>query len=520
MSLNQESFIKHIQEGYNFSSPDIKLGAAIWEGNTYKEAKVAIPLKMMNRHGLIAGATGSGKTKTLQILAEQLSRNGVPVLVMDIKGDLSGIAAPGQLSEKIENRMKSIDIPFTTQGSPVEFLSLSHEPGTRVRATVTEFGPLLLSKILELNDTQQGIVALVFKWADDQGLPLLDLKDFKKTLQFLTNEGKQMIAEEYGTVSPASTGTIMRKILELEQQEAEIFFGEPTFMIDDLLRFDDSGKGIVSVLRLTDIQDRPKLFSTFMLQMLAEVYSTFPEVGDQDKPRFVIFIDEAHLIFNNASKALRTQIDTTIKLIRSKGVGVFFVTQSPNDIPESVLGQLGFKIQHVLRVFTAKDRKEILSVSQNFPLSNYYTTDQVLTSMGIGEALVTGLNEKGIPTPLVHTMLRAPESRMDILTTDEIKRIVEGSDIERKYRESIDRESAYEILAAKLESIRDEDNAQSQKGNQPTSNRRSDDKSLFEKILNNTTTRQILRTATREATRGIMNVLGLGGRSKRKSTWF
>lgn len=520
MSRDNESFVKYISEGYSFSSPTIELGAAIWEGNTYKEAKVGIPLRMMNRHGLIAGATGSGKTKTLQILAEQLSQNQVPVLVMDIKGDLSGIAAPGVASEKIMARMESVGIEYKTKGSTVEFLTLSHEQGTRVRATVTEFGPLLLSKILELNDTQQGIVALVFKWADDQGLPLLDLKDFKKTLQFLTNEGKQQIAEEYGSISSASTGTIMRKVLELEQQEAELFFGEPSFMIDDLLRFDTNGNGIVSVLRLTDIQDRPKLFSTFMLQMLAEMYSTFPEVGDQEKPRFVLFIDEAHLVFNNANKALLAQIETTIKLIRSKGVGVFFVTQSPNDIPDSVLGQLGFKIQHVLRAFTAKDRKDIISVSQNFPLSEYYKADQVLTSMGIGEALFAGLNEKGIPTPLVHTMLRAPESRMDILSPDEISLIVSRSAIERKYRESIDRESAYEILADKLASIRDVKEDAAPKGNRQKTPTKREDKSLFEKILNNTTTRQVLRTATREATRGIMSVLGLGGRSRKKSSWF
>ena len=513
-----EEFVSTIKAGYTFQGAQIQLGAAILDGEVYKDAVVSIPLKMMNRHGLIAGATGSGKTKTLQILAEQLSQQGVPVLMMDVKGDLSGIAAAGTLNPKIQDRMDKIGIPYKLHASPVEFLTLSNERGTKLRATVTEFGPILFSKILELNDVQQGVVSLVFKWADDNSLPLLDLADFKKTLQYLTNEGKAIIAEEYGSVSPASTGTIMRKILELEQQDAELFFGEPSFEVSELLRKDDQGQGMVSIMRLVDIQDKPKLFSTFMLQMLAEVYATFPEVGDLEKPKLAIFIDEAHLIFESANKTLLDQIETTIKLIRSKGVGIYFITQNPSDVPNNVLGQLGLKIQHALRAFTAKDRKDIVLTSENFPISKFYEIDQVLTNMGIGEAFVTGLNEKGIPTPLAHTMLRAPESRMDILSPDEINFITFNSKIISKYNQNINRESAYEILCDKLAVYHKEEEAAEESRTSRPAGRPKAEKSIFDDVLSNTTTRQVLRTVAREATRGLLGVLGLGGKGSKK--WF
>jgi uncharacterized protein len=518
MSERKEDFIASINSGYSFAGPQIQLGAAILNGEVYKEAQVGVPLKMMNRHGLIAGATGSGKTKTLQIIAEQLSQAGVPVLMMDVKGDLSGIAAVGILNEKIQGRMDKIGIPYKLHASPVEFLTLSNERGTKLRATVTEFGPVLFSKILELNDVQQGVVSLIFKYCDDNRLPLLDLSDFKKTLQFLTNEGKASIQEEYGSISPATTGTIMRKILELEQQDAELFFGEPSFEVEELLRKDGLGQGIVSIMRLVDIQDKPKLFSTFMLQLLAEVYETFPEVGDLDKPKLTIFIDEAHLIFDSASQSLLDQIETTIKLIRSKGVGIFFITQNPSDVPNSVLGQLGLKIQHALRAFTAKDRKDIKLTSENFPLSNFYVIDQVLTNMGIGEAFITGLNENGIPTPLAYTMLRAPESRMDVLTDDEINYIAFNSKIISKYNQTINRESAYEILADKIEQFNKAREEESE-DRRPASRGRQE-KTIFEEVISNTTTRQVLRTVAREATRGLLGVFGLGGRSSKKSGWF
>ncbi len=517
MSVTNEEFVATINAGYNFAGPQIQLGAAILNGEVYKDAQVGIPLKMMNRHGLIAGATGSGKTKTLQILAEQLSQQGVPVLMMDVKGDLSGIAAVGTMNDKIQARMDKVGIPYKLHASPVEFLTLSNEKGTRLRATVTEFGPVLFSKILELNDVQQGVVSLIFKYCDDNRLPLLDLSDFKKTLQFLTNEGKASIQQDYGSISSASTGTIMRKILELEQQDAELFFGEPSFEVDELLRKDAQGNGMVSIMRLVDIQDKPKLFSTFMLQLLAEVYATFPEVGDLDKPKLTIFIDEAHLIFDSATQTLLNQIETTIKLIRSKGVGIFFITQNPSDVPNSILGQLGLKIQHALRAFTAKDRKDIKLTSENFPLSKFYVIDQVLTNMGIGEAFVTGLNDKGIPTPLAYTMLRAPESRMDVLTEDEINYIAFNSKIISKYNQTINRESAYEILNDKIEQF---NNSKQEVAADKPAPRGRQEKSIFEEVISNTTTRQVLRTVAREATRGLLGVFGLGGKSTKKSGWF
>jgi DNA helicase HerA-like ATPase len=309
----------------------------------------------------------------------------------------------------------------------------------------------------------------------------------------------------------------MRKILELEQQDAELFFGEPSFEVDELLRKDAQGQGIVSIMRLVDIQDKPKLFSTFMLQLLAEVYATFPEVGDLDKPKLTIFIDEAHLIFDSATQTLLNQIETTIKLIRSKGVGIFFITQNPSDVPNSILGQLGLKIQHALRAFTAKDRKDIKLTSENFPLSKFYVIDQVLTNMGIGEAFVTGLNDKGIPTPLAYTMLRAPESRMDVLTEDEINYIAFNSKIISKYNKTIDRESAYEILNDKIEQF---NNSKQEVAADKPAPRGRQEKTIFEEVISNTTTRQVLRTVAREATRGLLGVFGLGGKSTKKSGWF
>ncbi len=322
-----------------------------------------------------------------------------------------------------------------------------------MRATVSEFGPVLLSRILDLNDTQGGVLSIIFKYCDDKMLPLLDLKDLKKVIQFVTGEGKEELEKDYGRISSATTGIILRKIIELEQQDADLFFGEESFDIYDLMRRDRDGRGYVNIIRLTDIQDKPKLFSTFMLCLLAEVYQTMPEKGDAEKPELVIFIDEAHLIFNQASKALLEQIENIVKLIRSKGIGLFFVTQNPMDVPNGVLAQLGLKVQHALRAFTATDRKAIKLTAENFPVSEYYKTDETLTSLGTGEAIVTALNEKGIPTPLAATMMRAPMSRMDILSQSEIGEINGSSELVRKYSREIDRESAYEMLGRKIESI-------------------------------------------------------------------
>lgn len=452
----QTDFLKFINENYEFKGDSIVFGAGMLGEETVTNALVKVPLKTINRHGLIAGATGTGKTKTLQGFAESLSLNGVPVLLMDIKGDLSGLAKPSQGHPKIDERHAAIGYPFKAQSFPVEMLTLSNQEGVRLRATISEFGPVLLSRILEINDTQSGIIAIIFKYCDDHNIPLLDLKDFKKMLQFITQEGKAEIEGEYGRISTSSTGSILRKIIELEQQGAELFFGEESFDVQDLVRIDDEGKGVISILRLTDIQDKPKLFSTFMLQLLAEVYNTFPEQGDTGRPELVIFIDEAHLIFSEASKSLLDQIENIVKLIRSKGVGIYFVTQNPKDVPQDILAQLGLKVQHALRAFTANDRKAIKMAAENFPDSEYYKTEEVLTQMGIGEALITALNEKGIPTPLARTMLCAPMSRMDILTEDELKEVINKSKLREKYNKQIDRESAFEILSKKINLIQEE----------------------------------------------------------------
>lgn len=455
-------FSSFINEGYASKGESIVLGGAILNREAVADTFVKVPLKTLNRHGLIAGATGTGKTKTIQVLSEQLSSFGIPVLMMDIKGDFSGIAKEGEEKGFITERHAKINIPYTTAAFPVELMSLSQQNGVRLRATVSEFGPVLFSRILDLNDTQAGVVSVIFKYCDDQKMPLLDLKDIKKVLNYITEEGKEEIEENYGKISTSTTGIILRKIIELEQQGGDIFFGEKSFEIDDLMRIDENGKGYVNIIRLTDIQDKPKLFSTFMLSLLAEIYQQMPEKGDADQPELVIFIDEAHLIFNEASKALLDQIETIIKLIRSKGIGVYFVTQNPMDVPASVLAQLGLKVQHALRAFTANDRQAIRQTADNYPTSKYYKTEDELTSLGIGEAFVTALNEKGIPTPLAATMMRAPMSRMDVLSDSEITEINGKSKLVKKYAEEIDRESAYEMLNKKIDEANQQAEAQAE----------------------------------------------------------
>jgi len=447
--MSKDDFVSTIQSGYSFKGDSILLGAASLEGNVFADAPVRLPLRTMNRHGLISGATGTGKTKTLQMIAEQLSEAGVPTLLMDIKGDLSGLALPGTASGGITDRQAKIGAQWSPSAYPVEFLTLSNEPGARLRATVLEFGPLLFSRLLGLNETQSSLVALVYKFCDDKHLPLLDLKDFKKVLEYITGEAKANVTAEYGLVPTTSTALILRKLIELEQQGAEEFFGEPSFEMSDLLEVVD-GFGRVSILRLTDMQNRPKLFSSFMLQMLAELYATLPEVGDLEKPKLVMFIDEAHLIFDDAEKALLDEIETVIKLIRSKGVGIFFCTQMPTDVPDDVLSQLGMKVQHALRAFTAKDRTAIKAVAQNYPETPFYKTDQLLTDLGIGEALVTVLDERGTPTPLAATLLCAPRSRMGPLSPEELQQLASRSALSEKYNTPLDPQSAYEILGGKI----------------------------------------------------------------------
>ena len=470
---SKKEFVDLIADGYKPKGESITLGAAMLGDETLTGSLVNIPLKTINRHGLISGATGTGKTKTLQVFAENLSENGIPVLLMDLKGDLSGLAKPSPGHPKIDERHEKIGIPFNASSFPVEILTISEQDGTRLRATVSEFGPVLLSRILGLSDVQEGILAILFQYCDDKELGLLDLKDFKKVLQYATQEGKTEIESTYGRISTASTGAILRKIVALEQQGADTFFGERSFDVKDLCRLSEDGRGIISVLRLTDIQDKPQMFSTFMLQLLAEIYSTFPELGDSDRPELVLFIDEAHVVFENASKSLLDQLESIVKLIRSKGIGIYFVTQNPKDIPSDVLSQLGLKIQHALRAFTAKDRKAIKLAAENYPDSAYYETSKVLTELGIGEALISALNEKGVPTPLVKTMLRAPMSRMDVLTDSELTQVIDKSHIAARYNEVIDSESAYEILNKKIQTARREVEEEKKTSSKSKSTRRS-----------------------------------------------
>ncbi len=483
----KEKFFAHIEKGFTTKGDYITMGAGMVDGETVTNAFIKVPLKTLNRHGLIAGATGTGKTKTLQVIAENLSEKGIPVLLMDLKGDLSGIAQPSPGHPKIDERHTAIGLPFEAKGFPVEIMSLSEQDGVRLRATVSEFGPVLLSRILDLTVTQEGIVAVVFKYCDDNKLPLLDLKDFKKVLQYATGGGKKEFQAEYGRISTSSTGTILRKIIELEQQGADLFFGEKSFEVDDLTRIDENGRGYINIVRLTDIQDRPKLFSTFMLSLLAEIYGTFPEQGDSGRPELIFFIDEAHLIFKEASKALLDQIESIVKLIRSKGIGLYFVTQNPTDVPDAVLSQLGLKVQHALRAFTAKDRKAIKLTAQNYPDSEFYKTEEILTSLGIGEALISALDEKGRPTPLAATMLRAPMSRMDVLTDSELKKAIGSSKLVKKYNEEIDRESAYEILNEKIEKAEKEAKKVKKTSSRKTTTRKSTRMNPVVKVLTSAT---------------------------------
>ena len=516
---NKEEFVAAIKAGYTFKGESVKIGAAILDGEVIADAGIYLPLKTMNRHGLIAGATGTGKTKTLQMISEFLSDSSVPVLLMDIKGDLSGIAASGAINDKLTDRYQKLNMEYKPEQFTAELMTLSDQKGVRLRATVSEFGPVLLSKILGLNDTQGGVVAMILKYCDDAKMPLLDLKDFIKVLQYIGDEGKAELEKIYGKISTTSTGTILRKVIELQQQGADVFFGEKSFEVDDLMRIDDRGRGVINVLRVTDLQDRPKLFSTFMLQMMAELYASCPEEGDLDKPKLVLFIDEAHLIFQEASSALLQQIETVIKLIRSKGIGIFFCTQNPMDIPAGVLGQLGLKMQHALRAFTAVDRKVIKQTAENYPETDYYKTEDLITQLGIGEALVTMLNEKGIPTPLAHVMLCSPRSRMDILTDMEIDGIVGRSKLAAKYNQTIDSESAYEMLTAKLEEAAQ--NAQAAEEAKPSKKDAKEEPSMFEQVANNTVVKSMARTAGNTIVRSLLGALGLGGRTKKKTTsWF
>lgn len=514
----KQKFITEIQERYNFGDEEIVLGKAKLNDEVLPEAKISIPLKTMNRHGLIAGATGTGKTKTLQIIAEELSKKGIPTMLMDIKGDISGLAQPGNAENKhIIKRHGLLEMEYIAESFPIELYSLSGSNGIKLRATVTEFGPILFSKILALNETQQSIISVLFKFCDDKKLPLIDLEDLKKVLQYFSMDGKNEIEKVYGRMSTSSIGAIMRKIIALEQQGAATFFGEPSFDVDDLLRLDSDGRGYINIIRVDDIQAKPHLFSTFMLSMLAEIYNTFPEEGDLDRPKLVIFIEEAHLIFKEATRELLMQLDSVIKLIRSKGVGIFFVTQVPGDVPENILSQLGLKVQHALRAFTAKDRKNIKLVSENYPLTDYYVVDELITQLGIGEAMITALNRKGIPTPVAHTYLRAPASRMDILSQKEIDTILRKSRLVDEYDKDYDRESAYEMLTEKMEdAVREQEALAKKEDFKPVTRRKrsSSKKSTFETIMKSPVARSIGVAIAGAITRSILGSLGLSTKKR------
>ena len=438
-------------KAYAFEGPALELGAVVLDNEAHPEARVRMPLSMLNRHGLVAGATGTGKTKTLQLIAEQLSSAGVPVFLADIKGDVSGMAAPGEPSDRITQRAADTATDWTPTGFPCEFLALGGlGTGVPVRATMTSFGPVLLSKVLGLNETQESSLGLVFHFADKAGLPLLDLKDLRAVISHLTSdEGKQDL-KDLGGLSTATAGVILRELIGLEDQGGDVFFGEPEFDTADLMRTTPDGKGVLSVMGLTAVQDKPKLFSTFLMWLLADLFHDLPEVGDVDKPKLVFFFDEAHLLFDDASEAFLDAIARTVRLIRSKGVGVFFVTQTPKDVPSEVLAQLGNRVQHALRAFTPDDAKALKATVSTFPKSDVYDLGELLTQLGIGEAVVTILSERGAPTPIAWTRLRPPASLMAQLDPEQQKSMVAASELLDDYGQVIDRESAYEKLLAKV----------------------------------------------------------------------
>ena len=448
----KEEFVKQMRDGYSISEPALVIGSALLDNELLNDPRIQVALSVLNRHGLVAGATGTGKTKTLQVLAGQLSDAGTPVFVADIKGDLTGLSAPGDASNpKVAERSQQMAWTFKAAGHPVEFLSLSGKLGAQVRATVHSFGPVLLGKVMELNETQTSILSLVFKYCDDNQLPLLDLADLRTTFQYLSSDAGKPILAEYGGMSPASVGVLLRSLVTLEQQGAGAFFGEPEFDVGDLIRKTPEGKGVISVLELSDVIERPRLFSTFMLWLLAQLWHGLPEIGDPPQPKLCFFFDEAHLLFDGASKALLEAIEQTVRLIRSKGVGVYFVTQLPGDVPNSVLAQLGNRVQHALRAFTPEDADALHKAARTFPNTEFYDVEKMLTSLGIGEAAVTVLSPKGTPTPLAATRIIPPDSMMAAVDPTTMQRLVTAGVLYVKYATPIDRASAHEMITARIQ---------------------------------------------------------------------
>lgn len=513
----EPSLPEKVRPGYVFEGPALELGALMVDATTQSDVAIRIPLAMLNRHGLVAGATGTGKTKTLQLMAEQLSAYGVPVFAADIKGDLSGLSTPGEAGAKVTERAAAVGQSWAATGYPVEYFAIGGEgTGIPLRATMSSFGPTLLSRVLGLNETQESSLGLVFHYADKAGLPLLDLADLRAVVQHLVSaEGKGEL-KELGGLSSATAGVILRELIAFADQGAEAFFGEPELDTTDLLRVADDGRGVISLVELPNLQDRPAVFSTFLMWLLADLFHELPEVGDPEKPSLVFFFDEAHLLFTDASKDFLAAITQTVRLIRSKGVGVVFVTQSPTDVPDDVLAQLGSRVQHQLRAHTPRDAKALRATVETYPHSAYDDLGEVITSLGIGEAIVTVMNERGAPTPVAWTRLRAPQSRMGPADPDAMVATVTGSPLHATYAAALDRESAREILAARLEKGAAKAEAEQpapapkqERASYPEPSRApsgSQPDSVVTEVLQSAAAKEFMRTAAREIARGVFGI--------------
>ena len=508
------AIVQAVAPGYAFEGAALELGGLMLDATTLTDTHIRIPLAMLNRHGLVAGATGTGKTKTLQLMAEQLSTAGVPVFAADIKGDLSGLATPGVSNDKLTERTASVGQQWQATGFPVEYYALGGQgTGIPLRVTMSAFGPTLLSKVLGLNDTQESSLGLVFHYADKAGLPLLDLADLREVVKFLTSDEGKADLKELGGLSAATAGVILRELIGFSDQGAEAFFGEPEFESADLLQTGADGRGLISLVELPNLQDRPAVFSTFLMWLLADLFHDLPEVGDVDKPKLVFFFDEAHLLFNDASKAFLDQIAQTVRLIRSKGVGVFFVTQSPTDVPDAVLAQLGSRVQHQLRAHTPNDAKALKATVNTYPNAAYDDLGQVITGLGIGEAVVTVMNERGAPTPVAWTRLRAPESLMAPSDPAAMQATVTASPRHAKYAATVDRESARELLAAKLEAGAEkaaadkaaeaQAKADAKQSKEKPRRRTKEEEGVVTQVVKSGAFRQFMRTAASEIARGM-----------------
>lgn len=507
--------IATIKAGYTFDGPALEMGALV-NGDPLADVPVRIPIAMVNRHGLVAGATGTGKTKTLQVLAEQLSANGVPVFAADIKGDLSGIASPGEPNDKLLERTTSIGQHWAAAASPTEYYTLGGQGiGVPIRATVSSFGPLLLSKVLGLNATQESSLGLVFHYADQAGLPLVDLTDLRAVLQWLVSDEGKPELKSLGGLSGATAGVILRELIAFADQGADVFFGEPEIDTALFLRTTAEGKGIVSLLEIPGVQDKPALFSTFLMWLLADLFNDLPEVGDIDKPKLVFFFDEAHLLFNGASKDFIASITQTIRLIRSKGVGIFFVTQTPKDVPSDVLAQIGSRVQHQLRAHTPDDAKALKSTVSTYPTSGY-DLKEVLTSLATGEAIITVMNEKGAPSPVAWTRLRAPQGSMSPTPAEIMQASVDASPLSGTYGTVVDRDSAREILAVKMNAAAEADaRLEAEKLAQAQAKESARVQAEYDKAVRDMAKSSRPKTTTRTTTRKEPNVLDdvLGSRT-------